>query len=475
MGIQGLAEGLLAGFNVADTALSRRDALKLREQENQRQQDNTDRLFNQTQEQNRWNREYQQQRDAVQDKRWAMGQALAQERFNQERDEHAYQRGQNEREQRLRQEMPLVKAGYDALHNGQYEQANRIFSQVSADSPLHPAHYFGEQPLGVAKAIIQEVPRVLAGELDYNGPEAMAILNQAFDADLKRSVGQRDPASGKTITDTRLIHLGRSADHKGFIGTLQVTYDDGSSAEKPLTRHGSADPRDTVPVIPVEALLGGMYNYVRTVGFMNQPQQVEFMHRLVNPESVNQGDNSMIRDYQRYAYELDKEEADALYGIEKPSKRAETQAYYDGLRERLDQRFGYGAADDPGGQTLPAALQRWAGKDTDRQAFVREGSRRGVLPAAVTARQLDAMYADARGQSPAGKARSAEGGEALKLKVSALRRDLQQASSPESRARIAGELMAMERALTRSQSKPDPRARQEPTQAGALSTPLEDH
>ncbi|MGL4195189.1 MAG: cytokinesis protein SepA, partial [Edwardsiella piscicida] len=251
--------------------------------------------------------------------------------------------------------------------------------------------------------------------------------------------------------------------------------DDGSSAEKPLTRHGSADPRDTVPVIPVEALLGGMYNYVRTVGFMNQPQQVEFMHRLVNPESVNQGDNSMIRDYQRYAYELDKEEADALYGIEKPGKRAETQAYYDGLRERLDQRFGYGAADDPGGQTLPAALQRWAGKDTDRQAFVREGSRRGVLPAAVTARQLDAMYADARGQSPAGKARSAEGGEALKLKVSALRRDLQQASSPESRARIAGELMAMERALTRSQSKPDPRARQEPPQAGALSTPLEDH
>lgn len=39
MGIQGLAEGLLAGFNAADSALSRRDALKLREQDNQRQQE----------------------------------------------------------------------------------------------------------------------------------------------------------------------------------------------------------------------------------------------------------------------------------------------------------------------------------------------------------------------------------------------------------------------------------------------------
>lgn len=151
-----------------------------------------------------------------------------------------------------------------------------------------------------------------------------------------------------------------------------------------------------------------MYNYVRTVGFINQPRQVEFMHRLVNPESVKQGDNSMMRDYQRYAYELDKEEADALVGIEKQDKRAETQAYYDGLRARLDQRFGYGTADDPGGQTLPAALQRWAGKDTDRQAFVREGSQRGVLPATVTPRQLDVMYADAQSlsQRPEGKARA---------------------------------------------------------------------
>lgn len=459
MGIQGLAEGLLAGFNAADNALSRRDALKLREQENQRRQDNVDRLFAHQQEQNHQERQYRQNRDREQDKRWAMGQALARERFNLAKDEHSYQRGQNERELRLRQEMPLIKAGYDALRSGQYEQANQIFSQVSPDSPLHPAHYFGQQPVGVAKAIIQDVPKVLAGELDYNSPDAMAILNQVFAADLKRSVGQTDPDSGKKITDSQLIHLGRSEDQQGFIGTLQITYDDGSSAEKPLTRFGSSAPQDTVPVIPVNDLLGGLYNYVRTVGYINQPQQVEFMNRLVNPESAPQEDNRMMRDYHRYANELDQAESKALLDVVEETERARIKEDYAEKRARLAQRFGYHADDDPSAQALPAALQNWAGSDASKQAFLREGHQRGALPATVTPRQLDAMYADAQSlpQSPQGKARAfaQESDDALDRKAAFLRSDLQHATAPEQRSRIAGELMALERELMRRQGKSD--------------------
>ncbi|WP_370658338.1 cytokinesis protein SepA [Edwardsiella tarda] len=459
MGIQGLAEGLLAGFNAADNALNRREAWRRQEAESQRHQANSDRLFTQAKEQMDWNHAYQQRQEAREDKRWAMGQALDRERLALMKADHAEHRAQQMSERRTLQEMPLVKAGYDALQNGQYEQANRIFSQVSTDSPLHPVHYFGQQPVGVAKAIIQDVPKVLAGELDYNSPDAMAILNQVFAADLKRSVGQTDPDSGKKITDSQLIHLGRSEDQQGFIGTLQITYDDGSSAEKPLTRNGSSDPRDTVPIIPVNDLLGGLYNYVRTVGYINQPQQVEFMNRLVNPESAPQEDNRMLRDYQRYAKELDQAESKALFDTADEADRAKIKENYAEQRARLAQRFGYHADDDPSAQALPAALQNWAGSDASKQAFLREGHQRGALPATVTPRQLDAMYADAQSlsQSPQGKARAfaQESDDALDRKAAFLRSDLQHATAPEQRSRIAGELMALERELMRRQGKSD--------------------
>ncbi|MFV8808963.1 hypothetical protein ACNSPD_02625, partial [Yersinia enterocolitica] len=85
MGVQGLADGFLAGFNTADQAISRNRELGLRDAAQQQQVKDSDRNYGLAKDQVDWRKEtdnrdhqYKSQRDSVGDEQWNKNYGLAQ-------------------------------------------------------------------------------------------------------------------------------------------------------------------------------------------------------------------------------------------------------------------------------------------------------------------------------------------------------------------------------------------------------------
>ncbi|HIE0017520.1 hypothetical protein P8971_17975 [Serratia marcescens] len=161
--------------------------------------------------------------------------------------------------------MPVVQTLYKQLEEtGKFDP--QLYSQISKDNPLNPGRFFGQDVINNVMEVNLIMPKVLAGEMNYNDPKVIKLMNTVLSPHIQRGIDEVDPQTGKKIVSKELGHIGVSEDGKG----LKVKYDDGTTAEKPMTELGSADERDNqIAHMPVARLMDEIRGYGQMVGQIN--------------------------------------------------------------------------------------------------------------------------------------------------------------------------------------------------------------
>lgn len=304
MGVQGLADGFLAGFNTADAAISRNKEMGLRDAALQQQVKDSDLNFGLRQADFDYGKEkdqrefgYKQERDKVGDQLWGQkldldkqqvgisraGLGLRAQELGMRQKEYNYKMMQEERNQRLQNEMPVVQTFYKQLEEtGKVDP--ELYSQISKDNPLNPGRFFGKEAINNVMEINQVMPKVLFGDVNYNDHKVIKLMNSVLSTDIKRGEGETDPQTGKKIVSKELGHIGLSEDGEFIIPGIKVKYDDGSTALKPMTEFGFSDSRDSqVAHIPISNMMDKIRGYSQMVGQLNQPNRAEFLNNMINP------------------------------------------------------------------------------------------------------------------------------------------------------------------------------------------------
>lgn len=288
MAVNGLADGLLAGFSVGQNYYNSKADREYRQQAAERDQSNTDRQYGLAEaryksDDQRDQRNYERQisRDEQQDKQFQRSlQAQREDRqasrsmqaasLGLRQQELAYQRSQTERAQRLQEEQPLVNTFYETVKTGNPDYT--LLDKISKDNPLNPIRFAGKEAIETSRQIQQVVPQVLSGQMSLEDPQAVSVLNGVLKPYIQRNIGEKDPATGKVIKSKELIHAGLSENGQAVIPTLRVHYEDGTSAVKPMTDGGSADPADNnVTQIPITNLQQELASYAKISNVLSNP------------------------------------------------------------------------------------------------------------------------------------------------------------------------------------------------------------
>ncbi|WP_406627805.1 hypothetical protein [Pectobacterium carotovorum] len=409
--VRGLADGFLAGFNTVDNAVRRREESELRRLQIQQQQQNEDRRFGLAQEQFNYGRETdnrnfdrQTGRDKEDDRRFGLRQELERQQLgiqraglgmraqelNMRREEHEFQMAETKRQKRINDEMPAIKMFYDQLEKtGNIDP--ELFNQISPDNPLNPKRFIGDKAIKDVTEINRIMPAVLNGDMDYNDPAAISVMNNVLSARIQRGIGDKDPETGKTIKAKELGHIGLTEDGQGVIPTLKVTYNDDSTALKPMTRFGSTDPNDTIAPIALPRLMEEIRGYSQMVGQLNYGGRAKFLNDIVNPP-----DKTAVREeakgLRKDLLDVGKARAKALADpmAQDPQTAAGINSQYDQLEQQVRDSYGQPqqqpkAKDDSG-------LQQWTAGDQGKVAFVQKAIAMGVPVSSLSAEQLDAKY-----------------------------------------------------------------------------------
>ncbi|MEI7367178.1 hypothetical protein WCT94_06020 [Pectobacterium sp. 1950-15] len=311
---------------------------------------------------------------------------LAQQRFD-------FQVNEQKRKERLDSETPIAKAAWDRLGAGIYDDESlRLMNMISDDNPLSPKRLFGPDKIQTVRDINMLMPKVNDGSIAYDDPAVIRVGNTVLSDLIQRNVGETDPQTGKVIKNKELAHWGLTEDQRGIIPTLKVTYGDGSTAMKPMTKNGSSDERDDgVAAIPVEKLYERIRGYSQMVGAANDPRLAQFMNSIVNPP-----DKTAVREeakgLRKDLLDVGKARAKALADpmAQDPQTAAGINSQYDQLEQQVRDSYGQPqqqpkAKDDSG-------LQQWAAGDQGKIAFAQKAIAMGVPVSSLSAEQLDTKY-----------------------------------------------------------------------------------
>ncbi|RUR99454.1 hypothetical protein [Pectobacterium polaris] len=405
--VRGLADGFLSGFNTMDNALQRREESELRRLMVDQQQKNEERSFGLAQaqfdygkESDNRNFEREASRDKVTDQQWGLAHALnaknaershglqaqsnnlAQQRFD-------FQMAETTRQQRIQDEMPVIKMFYDQLDKtGNID--SELLKQASPDHPLNPKRFIGDKAIKNVTEINRIMPAVLNGDMDYNDPAAISVMNEVLSTHIQRGIGDKDPETGKTIKSKELGHIGLTEDGQRVIPTLKVTYTDGSVADKPMTRFGSTDPNDTIAPIALPRLMEEVRGYSQMVGQLNYGGRAKFLNDMVNsPDktAVREKAKGLRKDLLDVGKARAKAQADPV--AQDPQTAVGINSQYDQLEQQV--RDSYGQPQQPKAQGN-TGLQQWAAGDQGKTAFAQKAMAMGVPVSSLSAEQLEAKY-----------------------------------------------------------------------------------
>lgn len=253
--------------------------------------------------------------------------------------EYNYRMAQEERSQRLQNEMPVVQTLYKQMEEtGKFDP--QLYLQISKDNPLNPGRFFGQEAINNVMEVNRVMPKVLSGEMNYNDPKVIKLMNTVLSPHIQRGVGEVDPQTGKKIVSKELGHIGVSEDGKYIIPGLTVKYDDGSTAQKPMTELGSADERDNqLAHMPVSRMMDEIRGYGQMVGQLNQPDRAAFLNNMVNPPDKT-ASREEAKGLRRDLLDVGKARAKALAGAMDKDAMAEINSQYDQLQNQVLQTYG---------------------------------------------------------------------------------------------------------------------------------------
>lgn len=411
MGISGLAEGFLAGFNTMDRyqrgqkedermekSMGLRDAMWQNEQERQKVAD----------ERYQGELEYSKGRDKLADARYdrqlalterqvkssearagaAERRATAQEARQQQ--EYEWQKEQRNKQLFQQENLPIIQSGWQAVAEG--KDPGQQFWGVVRDpraGSFNPERYLQQDYAEAGKTFVTYagnlVRQAQEGKLDPSTPEWHAAVNNPqfikaagtlYQDEVSKGVGDIDPESGKTITDKQLNNIMITPDGRGVVLGVEVTYDDGSKAVRPVTNNRTSAPDDHPKVIPINDFLKPAYQRAALAKHMigNADQLRTSLGLTAGPDQAG---------YKKAVTELEKQ-----HGQNKARISASNADDKDLQQEALDAQFEqskaaladtYSMASKADAPKQEAPIKEWTSGDPERLQFVKEANQHGKL------------------------------------------------------------------------------------------------
>ncbi len=411
MSVSGLAEGFLAGFNTMDRyqrgqkedermekSMGLRDAMWQNEQERQKVADE------------RYQSElaYREGRDkladAKYDKQFALTErqvksaearagaaerrAAAQEARQQQ--EYEWQKDLRDKQVFQQENLPIIQSGWQAVTEG--KDPGQQFWSVVRDpraGSFNPERYLQQDYAEAGKTFVTYagnlVRQAQEGKLDPTTPEGHAAVNNPdfikaagtlYQDEVSKGVGDIDPESGKTITGKQLNNIMITPDGRGVVLGVEVTYDDGSKAVRPVTNNRTSSPDDHPKVIPINDFLKPAYQRAALAKHMigNADQLRTSLGLTAGPDQVG---------YKKAVTELEKQHGQNRARISS-SNAEDKDLQLDALDAQLEQSKA--ALADTFGMTSKAEdkeagtpIKEWTGGDPERLQFVKEANQHGKL------------------------------------------------------------------------------------------------
>lgn len=411
MSVSGLAEGFLAGFNTMDRyqrgqkedermerSMGLRDAMWQNEQDRQKVAD----------ERYQGELEYSKGRDKLADARLdrqfalterqvksaearagaAERRATAQEARQQQ--EYEWQKDLRDKQLFQQENLPIIQSGWQAVTEG--KDPGQQFWSVVRDpraGSFNPERYLQQDYAEAGKTFVTYagnlVRQAQEGKLDPTTPEGHAAVNNPdfikaagtlYQDEVSKGVGDIDPESGKTITGKQLNNIMITPDGRGVVLGVEVTYDDGSKAVRPVTNNRTSAPDDQPKVIPINDFLKPAYQRAALAKHMigNADQLRTSLGLTAGPDQVG---------YKKAVTELEKQHGQNRARISS-SNAEDKDLQLDALDAQLEQSKA--ALADTFGMTSKAEdkeagtpIKEWTGGDPERLQFVKEANQHGKL------------------------------------------------------------------------------------------------
>ncbi|WP_429151427.1 hypothetical protein [Aeromonas hydrophila] len=411
MSVSGLAEGFLAGFNTMDRyqrgqkedermdkAMGLRDAMWQNEQDRQKVAD----------ERYQSEREYSKGRDKLADERFDRQFDLterqvksAEDRANaadrrasaseaRQQQEYEWQKEQRNKQLFQQENLPIIQSGWQAVAEG--KDPGEKFWGVVRDpraGSFNPERYLQQDYADAGKTFVTYAGNLVRqaqdGKLDPTTPEGHAAVNNLqfikaagtlYQDEVSKGVGDIDPESGKTITGKQLNNIMITPDGRGVVLGVEVTYDDGSKAVRPVTSNRTAAPGDHPKVIPINDFLKPAYQRAALAKHMigNADQLRTSLGLTAGPDQVG---------YKKAVTELEKQHGQNRARIS-ASNAEDKDLQLDALDAQLEQSkaaladtYGLTSKTDEPKQETP--IKAWTGGDPERLQFIKEANQHGKL------------------------------------------------------------------------------------------------
>lgn len=417
MGVSGLAEGFLAGFGTmnhyqrgqkaderAEKELGLRDSMWQNNLDRQRQAD--ERYVDET--------AYARQRDSKNDERETRRDGLYEEQVrssiastkaantraaradSRAEEEYQWLKDRREKEAYQQEHLPLIQQGWQSIAEG--KDPGDVFRKVVNDpraAQYNPERYINSEFAGAGKTFVNHTGGLMrdaeSGKLDWNSEEGVSRINAPdllkaagtlYQEEIKTGIGDVDPDTGKSIKNKELGRIMVTPDGAGVVLGVKVTYDDGSTALRPVTSNRTARGDDEPKVIPISDFIGTGYkraalsremvanaNNIRTSLGLTPGADVKGYRQAV---VKLQADTEKAVGQIRRDSMLSQEEKDSAITAERDA--AQQQAL--GLRDVFGLEV-QGPTVDAGSEPSPSGLTQWVGKDALRREFVKEAGANG--------------------------------------------------------------------------------------------------
>ncbi len=411
MSISGLAEGFLAGFNTMDRyqrgqkedermdkAMGLRDAMWQNEQDRQKVAD----------ERYQSEREYSKGRDKLADERFERQLDLterqvksAEDRANaadrrasaseaRQQQEYEWQKELRNKQLFQQENLPIIQSGWQAVAEG--KDPGEKFWGVVRDpraGSFNPERYLQQDYADAGKTFVTYAGNLVRqaqdGKLDPTTPEGHAAVNNPqfikaagtlYQDEVSKGVGDIDPESGKTITGKQLNNIMITPDGRGVVLGVEVTYDDGSKAVRPITNNRTSAPGDYPKVIPINDFLKPAYQRAALAKHMigNADQLRTSLGLTTGPDQVG---------YKKAVTELEKQHGQNRARIS-ASNAEDKDLQLDALDAQLEQSKAaladtYGLTSKTDEPKQEAPIKAWTGGDPERLQFIKEANQHGKL------------------------------------------------------------------------------------------------
>ncbi|SIO96088.1 hypothetical protein [Vibrio spartinae] len=286
-----------------------------------------------------------------------------------------YQLNQAQKTNYIRDNLPLVQNAWKR-YNDSGEVDPVLDNEYIRGSAYDPRRYLSKKVNHAFDVIESKLPQIAQGQVKSDDPDFVSALGVMYEGQVKASIGQQDPITGKTIRDAKLggVHLANDidpnqlGDQPGIVLTTMVDYGDGKWVAKPVTNNRSTDLNDTVKVIPLNR---AMKDITSQLALRRQAASSDAYKQVFGKSRQNQSkyDDAIVA--------LEKEKMKAIAQVLSPESEAGQKqiaainAQFDASAQNLQQRLLGEQRSNARTTTGTTQVPQWAGGNPVKLKFAR--------------------------------------------------------------------------------------------------------